>query len=185
MVRALRARDGSWNLDAFRHAIELLSAAEYLRMSYYERWFAAMIGKLQSSGELTESEIRSGHAAAGAPRSIPCVTAATVKASILRRGSARSSAEAAPRFKQGQAVRARNMHPTGHTRLPRYVRSKSGVVLEDRGIFVFPDTRAHMQGDKPQHLYSVRFSARELFGDQASCRDAVILDLWDDYLESA
>ena len=82
-------------------------------------------------------------------------------------------------------MRARNMHPMCHTRLPRYVRAKTGVVHQDRGIFVFPDTRAHMLGDKPQHLYSVRFPARELFGDQASLRDAVYLDLWDDYLESA
>jgi nitrile hydratase len=50
---------------------------------------------------------------------------------------------------------------------------------------VFPDTNAHFQGEKPQHVYSVRFAARELWGDQASPRDAVYVDLWDGHLEPA
>ena len=82
-------------------------------------------------------------------------------------------------------MRARNIHPTGHTRLPRYARSKVGTIARDHGVFVFPDTNAHALGEKPQHVYSVRFAARELWGDQAPLRDAVYIDLWDDYLESA
>ena len=80
-------------------------------------------------------------------------------------------------------VRARNMHPTGHTRLPRYVRAKLGTIERVHGVFVFPDTNAHFLGEKPQHVYSVRFAARELWGEQAARHDAVYLDLWDDYLE--
>jgi nitrile hydratase len=75
------------------------------------------------------------------------------------------------------------MHPPGHTRLPRYVRGKDGIVVRDRGVFLFPDTNAHFLGEKPQHLYSVRFSSRELWGDRASPRDFVHLDMWDDYLQ--
>jgi nitrile hydratase subunit beta len=89
------------------------------------------------------------------------------------------------RFKVGQRVRARNMNPTGHTRLPRYARSKQGVVVRHHGIFVFPDTNAHFLGEQPQHLYSVRFAARELWGDAVSPHDSVHLDLWDSYLEHA
>jgi nitrile hydratase len=84
-----------------------------------------------------------------------------------------------------QRVRARNLNPNGHTRLPRYARGKMGTIIRDHGVFVFPDTNAEFQGDKPQHVYSVRFTARELWGEQASPRDAVYLDLWDDYLEPA
>ena len=83
------------------------------------------------------------------------------------------------------AVRTRNINPVGHTRLPRYARAKSGVIDRDHGIFVFPDTAAHDLGEKPQHVYSVRFAARELWGDQAKPQDSVYLDLWDDYLERA
>ena len=90
-----------------------------------------------------------------------------------------------PRFRIGQRVRARNMHPAGHTRLPRYVRGRNGVIDRDRGVQDFPDTSAYGLGENPQHVYSVRFAARELWGEQASSRDAVYMDLWDDYLEPA
>ena len=84
-----------------------------------------------------------------------------------------------------QRVRARNINPVGHTRLPRYARGKVGTVDRDHGVFVFPDTNAQFLGEKPQHVYSVRFDARELWGEQASRRDSVYVDIWDDHLEPA
>jgi len=90
-----------------------------------------------------------------------------------------------PRFKVRQRVRARNINRTGHTRLPRYVRGKAGVIVRDHGVYLFPDSNAHSQGEKRQHVYSVRFAATELWGEVASPRDSVHLDLWDDYLERA
>jgi nitrile hydratase len=94
-------------------------------------------------------------------------------------------AAAAPRFRAGQAVRARTMHPAGHTRLPRYARGKRGTIQRIRGIHVFPDTNAHGLGENPQHLYSVRFAARELWGESASAHDSVYIDMWEAYLEPA
>ena len=90
----------------------------------------------------------------------------------------------APQFHVGQTVRARNIHPTTHTRLPRYARGKSGIVDRDHGVFVFPDSNAQGLGEKPQHVYSVRFTARELWGDQAKPNDTVVVNMWDDYLET-
>jgi nitrile hydratase len=90
---------------------------------------------------------------------------------------------AAPRFAQGTTVRARNMHPSGHTRLPRYVRGKLGTITHHHGAHVFPDTNGHGLGEQPQHLYQVRFEARELWG--STQRNAVYLDLWESYLELA
>ena len=51
------------------------------------------------------------------------------------------------------------------------------------GAFLLPDTNAHGGPDRPQHVYSVRFSARELWGEEATERDGVYIDLWEDYLE--
>jgi nitrile hydratase len=90
-----------------------------------------------------------------------------------------------PKFKVGERVRARNMHPSGHTRLPRYARGKTGAIVRDHGVYLFPDTNAHFQGENRQHVYSVRFSARELWGEPAPPRDSVHLDLWDNYLKHA
>ena len=100
--------------------------------------------------------------------------------------STRRAAEAvAPRFKAGDRVVARNMNPIGHTRLPRYVRGKRGVIHQDHGVFVFPDTSAHGGGEKPQHVYNVRFESRELWGPTADRRASLYIDLWEDYLEPA
>ena len=89
-----------------------------------------------------------------------------------------------PKFQAGQHVRARNINPPTHTRLPRYARGKLGTIERDHGVFVFPDSNAQGLGEKPQHVYSVRFAARELWGEQASPNDTVIVAMWDDYLEA-
>ena len=90
-----------------------------------------------------------------------------------------------PRFLVGDPVRGRNMNPTTHTRMPRYTRGKKGVVQRDRGVFGLPDTESYGQDPRPQHVYLVRFEARELWGDQASANDSLYIDMWEDYLEPA
>ena len=179
------AARGNWNIDASRHAIERLPPAEYLRMSYYEKWTARLVSLLIERGVVTREEIESGSPAAGFKKATPKLTADIVARTLGRGAPASRNAPVAPRFQVSQRVRARNLHPEGHTRLPRYARGKLGVIARDHGVFVFPDTNAHFQGEKPQHVYSVRFAARELWGEQASPRDAVFIDLWDDYLEPA
>jgi nitrile hydratase len=181
LTRVVRGRD--YNLDNGRHQIELLPPAEYLRMSYYERWFTRMVSQLLRNSVITQAELDSGRPAPGTSKTMPAVTPAMVSGLVTRRNSARRDVDVKPRFKVGQRVRARNVHPTGHTRLPRYARGKQGVVAIDHGVFLFPDTNAHFQGEKPQHVYSVRFASRELWGPQASPRDFVHIDMWDDYLE--
>jgi nitrile hydratase subunit beta len=173
-----------WNLDASRHQIESLPPADYFRMSYYERWTASLIERIVKGGLATRAEIESGNAAPGSSKATPPVTAANVATALIRVSARRPVAES-PRFQVGQRVRARNINPVGHTRLPRYARAKSGTIDRDHGVFLFPDTNAHYLGEKPQHVYSVRFSARELWGDQAKPQDAVYIDMWDDYLEPA
>jgi nitrile hydratase subunit beta len=183
LTRLVRAGGGRWNIDAGRYEIERIPAAEYLRMSYYERWAWRLPIQVVKMGLVTQAEVDSGTPAAGSAKATPQLTAATVPAMVATRVSTKRDVNVKATFKRGQRVRARNIHPTGHTRLPRYARGKVGAVVEDRGVFVFPDTNAEFLGEKPQHLYSVRFTARELWGDRASPRDSVYLDLWDDYLE--
>ena len=174
-----------WNIDAFRHTGELIPAPEYLRISYYERWLYSLIELTVKSGLATRAEVESGKPAPGSPKATPALIASAVPGMLAKGRPVSRDVQAEARFKVGQTVRARNIHPTGHTRLPRYVRGKLGTILLDHGVHVFPDTNADFLGENPQHLYSVRFAARELWGEQASSRDAVYLDMWDDYLERA
>ena len=173
-----------WNLDAWRHDIELLPPADYLRMSYYEKWLAALEIRVVKYGFVTKEEVQSGKAAPGSARATPVLTAEMARV-ITRSIPSSKDPSILPLFQVGQRVRARNINPVGHTRLPRYARGKVGQVVLDHGVYTFPDTNARYQGEKRQHLYSVRFTARELWGDAASPRDSVHLDMWDDYLEHA
>lgn len=174
-----------WNADASRYASSMIPPAEYLRMSYYERQAAALTELLVASGLATRAEIESGQPAPGSPMAIPRLTAAQVPQVIAAGHPARRDVNVPARFHDGQQVQARNMNPAGHTRLPRYARGKLGTIERDHGVFVFPDTNAHFLGENPQHVYAVRFAARELWGAQAGAgpRDAVYIDLWDEYLE--
>jgi nitrile hydratase len=187
-VFALRRAMGAWrkwNIDTSRHEIELVPPAEYLSLSYYARQFVALLEMLVKSGLVKRTEIESGVAAKDQPKATPALTAEKAAALVAKGVPTSRNLPVAARFEIGQLVRARNMHPAGHTRLPRYARGKIGTVQQDHGVFVFPDTNAHFLGENPQHVYSVRFSARELWGQQAAVQDSVYLDMWDDYLEPA
>ena len=183
LSRAIR-KIGKWNIDTNRHTIESLPPAQYLRLSYYERWLAVLTTNLIRFGLVTKEEMESGKPATGSAKAVPVLTVAM--AGSFNRGIASSQDPSrSPLFKVGARVRARNLNPVGHTRLPRYARGKTGVVVIDHGVYIFPDTNAHFQGEKRQHVYAVRFTARELWGEAASLRHVVHVDLWDDYLEHA
>ncbi len=183
MDRAMRAWR-KWNVDAWRHDIELLPPVDYLRMSYYEKWLASLESRVVKYGFVTKEELETGKAAAGSTKVTPALTPDMARR--INRGIPSSKDPSiAPLFQAGQRVRARNMNPSGHTRLPRYARGKTGQIVRDHGVYSFPDTNAQYQGQKRQHVYSVRFAARELWGEQTSPRDFVYIDLWDDYLDHA
>jgi nitrile hydratase subunit beta len=102
---------------------------------------------------------------------------------IMQRGGPTTrEVDRQPVFRIGDSVRTKNIHPITHTRLPRYARDKTGVILRLHGAHVFPDTNALFQGENAQPLYTVQFKARDLWGETANPRDTVCIDLWEDYL---
>lgn len=115
---------------------------------------------------------------------MPVVTKDMIPVIVKTGASARAHEDVAPSFKVGDKVRAKNINPATHTRLPRYVRGKVGTIVMDHGVFVTPDTAAHGLGEHPQHVYNVAFGGDELWGGNASPKDKVYIDLWDDYLEA-
>jgi nitrile hydratase len=174
-----------WSLDASRFQRELIPPAEYLRMSYYERWVEGVVGLLVKTGLVTQEEIESGQPALGTSKFSPPLTPDKVGPLLAHGAPANRDVPSEPQFWTGQPVRARNIHPEGHTRLPRYARGKAGVIVRDHGVFVFPDTNALFQGEQPRRLYCVRFSAQDLWGLEARAQDSVYLDMWESYLEAA
>lgn len=158
-----------WTVDGWRHQQELVPGPDYLKMSYYERWATALAELVVKTGVATRQEVEPAWPDIGAPETRPVI--------------AQGSPPAAPGLSVGDKVRARNINPTGHTRLPRYARGRVGVVTRYHGAHVFPDASAHGLGDRRQPLYQIRFEAAELWGSEARGRAAVHLDLWEEYLD--
>ena len=134
---------------------------------------------------MTPQELATGRPAPGGTFTRSVLRAEKVESTISAGWPSSRDVPATASFWVGQKVRARNLNPTGHTRLPRYARGKTGIVVRDHGVFVFNDAQGQGLGEKLQHLYSVRFAASELWGNQASASDAVYVDLWNDHLDAA
>jgi nitrile hydratase beta subunit len=187
-VFALRRAMGAWrrwNIDATRHSVEQIPADRYLQLGYFERQFEAFLKMLVGAGFVSAEEVASGHSRMPASGVTPVLTVDGAAALIASGAPCDRQIGVHGHFEVGQTVHTRNIHPTGHTRLPRYARDKIGSIDRCRGVFVFPDSNAHFLGEQPQPLYSVRFDARELWGAQGTGTDGVYLDLWQDYLEPA
>jgi nitrile hydratase subunit beta len=179
------AIDGDWPGGSGRYQRELIPPADYLRMSYYQRWLTSLSELLVKSGMVTRTELETGVAQGGNTKGRHMLRAEEVAPMIAAGGASTREVPVAAKFHEGQRVRARNLNPVGHTRLPRYARGKQGIITRDHGVQVFHDSFVQGLGEKPQHLYSVRFAARELWGLQAATTDSVYVDLWDDHLEAA
>ncbi|NIV75239.1 MAG: nitrile hydratase subunit beta [Gammaproteobacteria bacterium] len=175
---------GKWSLDQTRHARERQHPADYLRHSYYENWLAGLETLLVESALVSEQELHRGRATRrlGEADGIRVLEARQVQRALARGGPTTMDIPLEPKYRVGDGVRVRNINPAGHTRAPRYIRGKTGVVAADHGVHVFADKNAHGVREG-QRLYGVRFSARELWGPEASARDAVYVDLWDAHLE--
>ncbi|MEO1017575.1 MAG: nitrile hydratase subunit beta [Pseudomonadota bacterium] len=182
--RAMTRPEGL-NVDLGRYTREIMPPELYLESSYYERWLWGFEWALMHFGSVALDELRSGHATPdGTPRT-DARSADQVLATINHKSPSDRRIEDTPRFDIGARVRTKNVNPSHHTRLPRYARDKAGTVRLCHGAHVLPDKHAHGGGENPEHLYTVAFEARELWGADAPPRDEVMLDLWESYLEPA
>ncbi|MEM7068547.1 MAG: nitrile hydratase subunit beta [Pseudomonadota bacterium] len=176
---------GQWNLDISRFARESLPPEFYLSKSYYQLWIAGLQNLMLERGMVTEDELAAGEMKVPAISTRPVVTGKQMPAALAAGGPVERDANAKPGFNVGDTVRTLNINPNGHTRLPRYARSKVGQIAEIHGCHVFPDSNARGDGESPQWLYSVSFEAVELFGPNAEADSEVMIDCWEPYLERA
>ena len=172
---------GQWNIDCSRSARENVPPPQYLAKSYYQVWFDGLKSLMLERGMIAVSEVVTGvMTQAAAP--VARVLRASEVAAVLACGTPTTRhAATSARFEVGQQVKARQMHPRGHTRLPRYVRGKVGMVIARHGAHVFPDTHASGDGEQPQWLYTVEFDGKELWGPDSTA-DSVCVDCWESYL---
>jgi nitrile hydratase len=168
------AARGAYNADEYRHSIERMDPAHYLAATYYERVLTGVATLFVEKGVVTHDELE---ARAGGPFPLSRPVAEQPSADLRPQPEAR--------FTIGDRVVVRTIHPAGHTRAPRYVRGKRGVVVHVAPKFSFPDAAAHGLTHRTEHTYHVEFDARELWADAAGSNETVLVDLWDSYLEVA
>ena len=182
LQRAMGAT-GLWTIDGGRASLENLPPLSYLAASYYKRWFLGLERRVVAHGLVGEDEITAGRALQPGIRLNRKLTLDDAK--VLSYPHYNRSAPGPARFKAGDAVRTRNIPPATHTRLPRYARGKLGAVEAVRGCHVFPDTAAIGAGENPQWLYTVVFTGRELWGEEADPGIKVSIDAFEPYLSPA
>ena len=176
---------GAWNTDMSRFAQERLPPSVYVTVSYYKRWALAMEANLIERGLADADEIAAGHALR-AGKALKRKLSPDTAAKGAPRGSFARETNRPARFKIGDRVRAKNIHPKTHTRLPRYVRNHVGAVVLVHGCHVFPDAAAlAVENEDPQWLYTVRFDGRELWGPDGDPTVKVSVDAFEPYLEPA
>ena len=169
IARAVQPTGGS-----FRHSIERMDPGHYLTSSYYEHWLTGLTTLAVEAGLVSSAEL-DRRAGGRVPMSAP------------DRGTAPGDPAAdrvEPRFALGDGVRVRSWHPLGHTRAPRYVQGKRGVIARIDAPENVPDIEAHGGGAVREPTYDVRFTGTELWGDGAERGSVVHVDLWESYLEA-
>lgn len=172
---------GLWNIDISRAARESLPA--YARLSYYEIWFEGLLKLLAAHKLVAQDELKAGHAL-HPPRTLPrTLKAADVPAALAKGAATERLATTNARFAVGDTVRMYAGEVPHHTRLPRYVRGKRGVIERVLGAHVFADAHATGRGEQPRWLYTVAFDARELWPEGTRGALTVSVDAWEPYME--
>jgi nitrile hydratase subunit beta len=173
---------GAWTIDEGRAGIEMLRPDVYLVLSYYGKWALRLENMVVQRGLADADELSAGHTLHPAKAMRRFGVADVPK--TLNRGSFSRPGPASARFRVGDRVRAKNNHPSTHTRLPRYARGHVGTIEAIRGCHVFPDSTAIGGGENPQWLYTVVFDSRELWGEAADPTLKVSIEAFEPYLEA-
>jgi len=176
---------GEWNIDIGRYWIETLPPAVYLSSSYYRKWFLRLERLCLARGLVSEAELASGHSKGpGRPLKRPPQSGAQAGASLIR-GNYDQPPRAPALFEVGQTVRARNIHPRSHTRLPRFARGHLGTIERIQGCHTYPDAMVEKGVEQGEWLYTVVFDGRELWGPDAEVGTAISIEAFEPYLEPA
>jgi nitrile hydratase subunit beta len=173
-----------WNIDQSRAAQEMLPPPVYLASSYYERWGRGLEQLLLQHGLVSAEEVAAGHASKRAVTNMHKVEPSDLP-KLMARAPYDRPAPAPAHFSPGDRVRARNINPPTHTRLPRYVRGHVGTVEAVRGCHVFPDSVVLGRGEDPHWLYTVVFDGRDLWGPEGDPTVKVSVEAFEPYLEAA
>jgi nitrile hydratase len=167
---------------------EEMDPAHYLAASYYERWLYSAEQRLLRKGTITAGDVEGAMERLERGDTVPEHHDPAMAQRIIDNLLAVYPMDPVPeavRFATGERVRVKRMHPTRHTRCPRYVRGASGVIGDVRGADRLPDRAVYGEKVTPEPVYSVAFRSQDLWGPSGETPWTVRLDLFESYLEPA
>ena len=181
-----------WTWGHLRTGAEGMNPFDYFKFRYFEKWLGGISSFFVDNGYLGQAELdamttRYAERTPVAPpeRDVPAIDAQVIK--YLREGdSPQRERPAAPAFGVGERVVVRDVHPEAHTRLPGYLRGKTGVIerVYPKAYGYFFSTGPDGIGD-PMPVYVVKFSAEELWGTSSEPNSPVYADVFQAYLMPA
>jgi nitrile hydratase len=181
--------DHDWTWGHLRTGAESLNPFDYFKYRYYEKWLGGISGFFVESGYLTQAELdaRSAQLRTGAPQPPAANPALDIDAQVeryLREGDSPQRSGSKPMFAAGDRVCVRDVPPAAHTRLPGYLRNKSGVVdvVYDGCYAYFFSTGPDGIG-APMPVYCVKFDPKDIWGALSEPNSFIYADLFEAYLE--
>lgn len=181
LVRGM-TRASDWSIDWFRFCRELIDPVDYLSRPYYDQWLQTYAAMLINSGLATVDEIARGKASGGLPELPKAMTPGEVETAKKVALDAGRESGPRPAFAPGDAVTLKALGSPTHTRLPGYLRGRSGTVEAYRGNHILPDANA-LGEERAEPLYTVWFYASELWPEAAGRNDRIYADVWESYIE--
>ena len=177
------------NLDEVRDARERIPPDVFYASTYYERWVDSLEMLLLEKGVVSSHELAEAQQRYRTDPGAPLPTnndperVDRALRVLYEGGDGWRDIEAEPAFAVADQVVTKPSGWPGHTRLPRYVLGKRGVVELVHDAYVLPDSNHAGRGEYAQHVYAVRFEATELWGPAAEPGTSVTIDLWECHLE--
>ena len=177
---------GLYNVDQFREGIDELEPLSYLALGYYRRWLHTLevncVGSEVFGADELERRIEELASGASAPARGDAGQAAAMRDLIYLSAPGTAGADAPPGFAVGDRVRGRVLADARHARIPVYAQGKEGTVTHIGPPFTHPEAGRTGVSERREHVYSVAFSARDLWPDGEEGA-TVVVDLWESYLE--
>lgn len=165
---SLAVRKGIFNMDEYRHAIERMEPRHYLAAGYYERVVTSLATLCVEKGVVTHEELER-RAGGTFPLAGPSATG-------------RGNTSLRESFEPGDRVRVKLDYVPGHSRLPGYIRGKTGVVIGKSPAYPFPDAHAHSVSAADEPTYDVRFRSEELWPNSSDIA-LIHVGVFQSYLE--
>lgn len=167
-------------IDWFRHGIECMVESDYANFSYFNKWCANMFMLLIDGETVTMDEAIAGHMTTPFPTAQTKTLTETLDHNRNANVDYSVETDIPPRFVVGNTVQTKTDIASNHNRLPGYASNARGTIIAHHGAHLLPDKGA--QGiHVGEHLYTVSFSATELWGADANPLDTVTLELWESY----